>query len=795
MNSSRSDVYLDSNATTRVLPQAADAAIEAMEELFGNPSSSHTTGLRARYILESTRKLIRTAIGGEQGKIIFTSGATEAIQTAVFSVLSKRNSNDHQSSDSRLLLYGATEHKAVPQALKHWNDVLGSPCDVIAIPVDENGQLDLEFLSDHVQRAAMVCTMAVNNETGVITDLRSVESILRRVPHHVPWLVDSVQALGKIDLDLSTTSIDYASFSGHKIYAPKGIGVLYVHQDAPLIPLLAGGGQESGARGGTENLPGVAALGAVFQCFNDPESSIFQNAETMKRHRAELVEALQIAFPSIVFNAPFENSVPTTLNFSVPGFSSKEILDLFDAASIRVSSGSACGSAIQGSFVLEAMGLETWRSDSAIRLSFSTCTTDEEIKTACERIIEAGNALCDSCLAISNSVGASKRHPVDGLIQLKHENHCSWILFDQSTQSCIIFDPVEPLAERIELLVRCQDCRVLAVLDTHSHLANTSCRDMLVQLFAEEMTDFNDLGDPLGWPAEPDGMVKLDDGNEAPYLRLQSHRIVARIALPGHTADSVGYLVGRVDHENRMPSSQIEFAMTGDLIQIGGLGRSDLTTGDPQAFLLSLRRLAKVVDPQTVLCPSHDYNQGFCTTLAAEQKTNAFLTQVFEQDTNLETDAFVQAKLQLDAQIEKSKDAEWRCGLIKNPGGNYFVDIPADQLPDFFANHKDAIIIDVREPHEHRLTDDWLDLGLASQPENIPLTRFTDFIQRLLRSDIQHEQQIICLCRSGNRSGKAAEVLKRIGIDQVWHVAGGLALGTPAEGDRRDHEADIEYLI
>jgi cysteine desulfurase len=795
MNSIRTDIYLDSNATTRVLPQAAQSAFEAMEDLFGNPSSSHTTGLRARYILESTRQLIRTAIGAEQGKIIFTSGATEAIQTAVFSVLSQRGGPRNLPSSPRLLLYGATEHKAVPQALKHWNQVLGSPHEIVAIPVDAEGRLDLEFLEAHVDQAAMVCTMAVNNETGVITDLKAVEAILRRVPHHVPWLVDSVQAVGKISLDLSDTSIDYASFSGHKIYAPKGIGVLYVRQQAPLVPLLAGGGQESGARGGTENLPGVAALGAVFQCLNDPHSPVFQDTETLKRHRDKLVEALQIAFPAIVFNAPFESSVPTTLNFSVPGFSSKEILDLFDAASIRVSSGSACGSAIQGSFVLEAMGLEQWRSDSAIRMSFSTCTTEDEIKTACDRIVEAGNALCDSCLAISNSVGASARHPVNGLVQLKHENQCSWILLDQSSRSCIVVDPVEALAERIELLIRCQDCRVLAVLDTHSHPSIPGCREMLVRLLADSMADPNCPTDPLGWPGEADGTVTLGDGSQAPYIRLQQQRVAARVELPGHTADSVGYIIGTITEDNHLPSAKVEFALTGDLIQIGGLGRSDIATGDPQAFLDSLRRLAVVVDPQTVLCPSHDYHQGFCTTLAAEQTPHSLLFDALRTDTPLASAEFVQAKSQLDAQIENSVNAEWRCGLIKNPGGRSFVDIPPEQLPDFFASHADAIIIDVREPHEHRLTDDWLHLGLSEQPENVPLTRFTNFIQGLLqRSDLEDHRPIICLCRSGNRSGKAAEVLKRIGIEQVWHVAGGLALGTPADA-AQVREADIEFLI
>ena len=311
-----SEIYLDANATTPVLPTAAQEAHDAMEGLFGNPSSSHISGLRARFILESARELVRDVLGAENGQIIFTSGATEAIQLGIFSTLCdirERRKSGNLSSENRVLLYGSTEHKAVPQAIRHWNDLLDVDNEVLEIPVDENGKLDLEFIKKHASRADLICTMAVNNETGVITDLVTVESAIRSQSETVRWLVDTVQAVGKVKLNLAQTTIDYAPVSGHKIYAPKGIGLLYVRENAPLVPLLAGGGQEHGARGGTENLPGVAAIAAVMRKLSETECCTFAPDEQLKDYQSRFIKVLKKAFPTIEFNTPFENSVPTTV--------------------------------------------------------------------------------------------------------------------------------------------------------------------------------------------------------------------------------------------------------------------------------------------------------------------------------------------------------------------------------------------------------------------------------------------------------------------------------------------------
>ena len=387
----RMEIYLDANATTPVLALARTAAQATMADTYGNPSSVHGSGLKARAVLDGAREAARRVLGASSGRLLFTSGATEGIQTAVLSVLrALRDRRDAGQAIATQVLYGATEHKAVPEALRHWNDVLGLGLQVLAIPVGQDGRHDLDWLRAHAPDAAMVCTMAANNETGVISDLDGIAAALAGSP--ALWLVDGVQALGKLQLRLLERRIDYAPFSGHKLYAPKGIGLLYVREGAPFTPLQAGGGQEDGQRAGTENMAGIAALGAVLQALEGTD--VFAPMALLLTYRARLAAALAEAFPGLVFNAPLETSLPTTLNFSVPGLPSKVLLNLFDAAGIRVSGGSACGAArAQPSYVLQAMGLPAWQTESAVRLSFGAADGAALIDAACARLRACGEAL------------------------------------------------------------------------------------------------------------------------------------------------------------------------------------------------------------------------------------------------------------------------------------------------------------------------------------------------------------------------------------------------------------------
>jgi cysteine desulfurase len=241
----------------------------------------------------------------------------------------------------------------------------------------------------------LLCTMAANNETGVVSDLDGIERLI--TTHHPAtlWLVDCVQALGKLPLKLRHSRIDYATFSGHKLYGPKGIGLLYVRSESPYTAMMAGGGQEGGLRAGTENMPGIAAFGAVMKALG--EGGAFQPGSRLQAHRDQLHHALLTAFPGVEFNAPFSLAVPTTLNFSVPGVSSNTLLALFDAAGVRVSAGSACSAAkAEPSYVLVAMGLPEWRTTSAVRLSFGPLDDSTFIKAACAAIVRCGQVLAQT---------------------------------------------------------------------------------------------------------------------------------------------------------------------------------------------------------------------------------------------------------------------------------------------------------------------------------------------------------------------------------------------------------------
>jgi len=462
------EIYLDGNATTCVLPAAIDAAVQAMRDCFGNPSSTHATGLKAKAMMDTVRLRARRLLGVGTGRIMFNSGATEGIQTAVLSALCElRERRERGEAIGSLLVYGATEHKAVPEALAHWNRLLGLGLELKKLPVDGDGRHDLAALRALAPRAAFVCTMAANNETGVVSDLAGISATL--VGSKALWMVDCVQGLGKLPLDLGNTRIDYAPFSGHKLYAPKGIGMLYVREGAPYTPLVMGGGQEAGLRSGTENMAGIAALGAVLAALE--EGGTFRSPVELHGFREKLAASLRGAFPGIVFNAPFDKALPTTLNFSVPGLSSKELLDVFDAANVRVSAGSACSAAKAApSYVLDAMGLPAWRSSSAVRMSFGPLASEEIINEACARIERCGKALRDAGLMDTPVSGAVVP---EGVLQLSLAGNHTWLLLDEPSRQCIAIDHQAELAERIDSLLRSHGYQLAARLSTRDGGAGT----------------------------------------------------------------------------------------------------------------------------------------------------------------------------------------------------------------------------------------------------------------------------------------------------------------------------------
>lgn len=750
--SATAELYLDANATTPVLPAALSAAQNAMTEAYGNPSSVHCAGLRAKALMESVRASARRVLGAGDGKVLFVSGATEGIQTAVLSALvALRERRARGEPIGSTLLYGATEHKAVPETLKHWNQLLGLNLEVKALPVDSDGRHDLSWLREQAPACALLATMAANNETGVVSDLPGLEAVLNDSGSAALWLVDGVQALGKLPLMLAATRIDYAPFSGHKLYAPKGVGLLYVRAGAPYTPLMAGGGQEGGLRSGTESMSSIAALGAVLNALEAGDT--FTSRQTQGQYREQLAAALRDAFPGIVFNAPFELTLPTTLNFSVPGFASKELLDLFDAAQMRVSSGSACSAnKALPSFVLEAMQLPAWRAASAVRLSFGPAAEPAFIEEACRRIRACGQALRRSALLRGEELCPAE----SGVYQFNAEGACCWLLTDAASQSCIIIDPLEELALRLETQIRSRDYRVLAILDTHSHADHASPRLALLERLRDRLADNADTADTLGWP-DTRARRTLRDGRAVPVLTL-GEQTLAKLPLPGHTADSVAYLLND------------SHAFVGDTVLIGGLGRTDFVSSSARALFESLHSLAAVVSETTLLCPAHDYDFQFATTLAAEKAAGGLLAQVLCPRAPLSVEQFITEKTKADQGLNPPGSAQLLCGATRCQGNNdeQARHIQPEQLAAFLAHHPDVLWLDVREAHEHALGKSD---PLRAETRNVPLTRLAEQMAQLLKEP----RPLLLVCRSGSRSHKAAQALRRLGLTRIWDLAGGLA--------------------
>lgn len=748
------EIYLDSNATTRVLPSAQRAALAVMTNDFGNPSSTHSSGLRSRAVLDSVRATARRVMGASRGRLLFTSGATEGIHTAVLSALSslRRRFADIDARPN-LLLYGATEHKAVPEAIAHWNELLGLDLEILAIPVGRDGRHDLHWLQACSKRAALVCTMAANNETGVISDLDGIAEALQGSP--ALWMVDSVQALGKLPLRLDDLPIDYAPCSGHKLFAPKGVGLLYVRDGAPLTPVFTGGGQEDRLRAGTENMAGIAALGAVLLAIED--GTTFHPWSKLADFRSELVTALRGAFPGLELNAPLDSSLPTTLNFSVPGLSSKLLLDLFDSAGLRVSGGSACSaSKALPSYVLEAMGLPEWQTASAVRLSFDAMATSQMIVEACTRIRSCGESLRSSCLTPEPSECLM---PPELVTRFSVDGACCYLVADPATRRCVVIDPLPELTEQLAHWFKCRCYILAAALDTHSHGDHASSAQALREALPALLSEAYDC-DPLGWPV----------GVEA--ISLGQHRLT-RLAVPGHTQDSTAYLL----HQG----STLSFTFVGDTVMPGALGRSDFEQSAPLAFGPSLRKLEEAVGRESLLLPGHDHDSRLACTLRTEAAAQPLLHAVLTE--KMEPNEFCIAKAHLERDIAPTGYQTMACGARADTCQNQeSVELSPHELKKLLAGVNHPLLADVREAFEQRFgLPPEFDVQVRRQA--VPISTVVNAFANWLA---QRQTPLVFFCRSGNRSAQVARALRRLGHAQAWSLEGGLALWPVATPERAD---------
>ena len=372
-------VYLDNAATTPVRPEVLDAMLPYLgRDAFGNPSSAHRFGRAARAGIEEAKRTIADVLGAEPGQVVFTSGGTEADNLAVIGgALAARD----RGGPFRVAV-SAIEHKAV-LAAAHAVVHLGG--EEIILPVDGAGAVSVDALEEALQRGvAVVCVMWVNNEVGTVQAVGQLAARCREAG--VPFHVDAVQAFGKIPVSLRDVPCTLLTLSGHKIGAPKGIGALIVRDRHVVEAIIHGGGQQFGIRPGTENVPGIVALGKAVELAAREQAEFAARVAAL---RDELERRLLAVVPDAVINAARGPSprAPHVSNVSIPGTDSEALLMHLDLAGIACSSGSACSTgAVEPSHVLTAMGVPHELGVAALRFSFGKENTGEDVEAVIDAI-------------------------------------------------------------------------------------------------------------------------------------------------------------------------------------------------------------------------------------------------------------------------------------------------------------------------------------------------------------------------------------------------------------------------
>ena len=368
-------VYLDCQATTPVDPRVVDAMMPFFTDKFGNPHSrSHFFGWEAEEAVEQARGRIAALIGATEKEIVFTSGATESNNLGV-----KGIARFHREKKNHVVTC-ATEHKCVLEACA---SLERDGFDVTYLPVQANGLIDLDRLRDAVTDATvLVSIMGVNNEIGVIQPLADIGALCRE--KGVFFHSDCAQATGKIALDVETMAIDLMSISGHKMYGPMGIGVLYVRRRprVRLETMIDGGGQERGMRSGTLPAPLCVGLGeAALIAAREMDTE----AARVRTLRDRMYETITARVPDIVVNGDMAHRIPGNLNLSFEGIQAEDLMAALK--DVAVSSGSACTSAsVEPSYVLKALGLNEELAHASIRIGISRFTTEQEVDFAAEKI-------------------------------------------------------------------------------------------------------------------------------------------------------------------------------------------------------------------------------------------------------------------------------------------------------------------------------------------------------------------------------------------------------------------------
>ena len=373
-------VYADNNATTRVAPEVLEAMLPFFKEQFGNPSSMHYLAKPAEQAITKAREQVACLLNADPSEIVFTSCGTESDNAAIRGVLASLPHKKH-------IITTRVEHPAVRNVCQYLGK---NGYRVTELSVDKTGQIDLDELRETLDDdTALVSIMWANNETGVIFPVREIADMVKS--RGALLHCDAVQAAGKLPIDLRTVNVDLLSISGHKLHAPKGIGVLYIRKGTYFSPLMIGGHQEKGRRAGTENVPYIVGLGKACELALEQMEDEQTRVKSL-RDRLEQ-ELLEKALDASVNGDP-ANRLPNTTSISFKYIEGEAILLMLSAEGIAASSGSACTSgSLEPSHVLRAMGVPFTRVHGSIRFSLSRYNSDEDITYIVEKMVPIARRL------------------------------------------------------------------------------------------------------------------------------------------------------------------------------------------------------------------------------------------------------------------------------------------------------------------------------------------------------------------------------------------------------------------
>ena len=354
-------IYLDNASTTSPCPEAIDAVKSALE-CYGNPSSLHRLGLESEKIIEKSRNIIASRLGADKKKVYFTSGGTEANNTAIFGMARALKKRGNKIITSKI------EH---PSVLESFKALEGEGFNVVYLDVLPDGRVDVSQAESQIdENTSLVSIMTVNNETGIIQPVKEISKILHEKSEFGVFHTDAVQAFGKVDCSIRATGADLISVSSHKIHGPKGVGAVYAGVNK-LSPIIYGGSQQSALRPGTENVPGIAGFGAAAELENKSCDILY---DALKKGILDLI-------PDVKINGAEEFASKYVLNVSFVGAKAVVLLHTLENYNIYVSTGSACSAhKPDPSHVLTAMGLSREETGGAVRFSFSKENTLEEIE-------------------------------------------------------------------------------------------------------------------------------------------------------------------------------------------------------------------------------------------------------------------------------------------------------------------------------------------------------------------------------------------------------------------------------